>query len=125
MAEKLSPRQQAALQALLSEACIQDAAERAHLDESTIRRYLKDEAFAAAYEEATSGMLQDAAHQMKSGLSDAVGLLRTTICNSAATMSNRLLAAKLVLDYGLKYVEMADIETRITALEAEIRGNNI
>ena len=113
----MTPRQRKALQALLHQPTKEDAAFAADIDPSTLRRYLQQPEFRAAYDAACRELLEDAARQLKAGTESAIALARTLVEDKHEAAGTRLAAAKAVLDYSLKFDEIIDLERRLRALE--------
>ena len=115
--EKLSRKQEAALSALLTQPTIAEAAAQVSVNESTLRRWLKDRGFQAAYREARRQVVQHTIIQVQLASGEAVETLRTIMNNPEASSSVRLNAAKAILVLVIKTVEIDDMEDRLHALE--------
>jgi hypothetical protein len=121
MEPALTRRQEAFLVALLGCATIAQAATTAQIAEITAVRWLKAPAFQAAYREARRAVVQHAIAQVQQATGEAVATLRHVMQDPEAPASARVSAAKAVLDTAVKAVELEDLETRITALEQQLR----
>ena len=116
-----SPKQRDELDALMVESTYADAARRANVAESTLRRWLRDdEAFKAAYRRASDGFLQEAAFQAKFALRTSLATLEQ-VCVSSASDVARVSAARSIIDGALRLTEVADVLARLEALEHEGR----
>jgi transposase len=115
---RFSTRQKRALAALLVEKSTRDAAASVGLSEKTLYRYLQDPAFQGALKQAQDDLTRDAVRRLTAGLGAALGALEELIAGDDAT--NRRLAAVAWLTQALKLREFAELERRISELEARI-----
>ena len=115
--EKLSRKQDQAITALVTWPSITEAAAQCELAEVTLRRWLKQDGFQAAYREARRAVVQHAIVQIQRATAEAVETLRAVMHDSASSASARVSAAKTILDTAIKAVELEDLEQRLTALE--------
>ena len=120
--EKLTRKQEQAIAALLSEATVASAAEKAGVSEVTIYRWLKIPDFISAYREARREVVEKAIAQLQqSSWAASTTLIRLL---GSGSDSVRLRAAQTILDQANKGVELLDFEERLAALErqAELPG---
>jgi hypothetical protein len=117
--EKLSRKQDQVITALVTCASITEAAAQCGLADVTLRRWLKQEPFQAAYREARRAVVQQAITQVQRATGEAVETLRRVMQDAEASASARVSAAKTILETAVKAVEVEDLEARITALEAQ------
>ena len=122
--QKFSRRQETVISTLLTCPSLTEAAHQAGIGEATLRRWLKDDAFAEAYREARRQVVQHAIGALQHACSQAVDALKTIMSNPEAPASARVSAAKTVLELALKAVELENIEERLTALEAQLGGES-
>ena len=61
--------------------------------------------------------LADAAHRISAGYADTVDALQAIVRDDAAADPARVAAARALLDYGLKFAELTDINKRLDRLE--------
>ena len=114
----MTGKQKKALAALLSAPTKREAAALAGIDYSTLRRWITQDAdFRREYEEELAALLESSAEQVRHGMLDAVTTLRRIVADEAAPQSTRVAASKVILDSGLRLIEAADFEARLTALE--------
>ena len=114
---RFSHKQERAIAALLSEATVASAAEKAGVGEVTLYRWLKVPEFVAAYREARREVVEKAIAQMQqSSWAAATTLIRLLASGSDAV---RLRAAQAILDQANKGIEQLDFEERLTALEQQ------
>ena len=115
--EKITPRQQKALAALLTCPTVKAAARAAGLDESTIRRYKQDPAFVAEYKRRCAELLETACIKAKSALPPAIERLNAIVQDDTQQPREQIAAARAVCEYSLRLNEAVDIEQRLRALE--------
>jgi len=107
-----------AIEALLSGENREGAALAADVSVRTIGRWLADPAFAAELEAARTLAFAEALNCLKGGAALAV---RTLLQNlKARTPAERRQAAKEILTFAFKGIEVADFEARLAILEAYI-----
>ena len=110
--ERLEDR---ALAALLSEPTIVQAATRAGVSESTLLRWLQETQFQARYRTARRQVVEQAVSRLQQATTDAVDALsRNMQCGVPAS---EIAAAKAVLDFAVKGVELVDLTERVAQLE--------
>ena len=85
------------------------AARKAGINGKTLRRYLQDEEFSAAYKHAAAEMVEDATRQPQQSLTAAITRLQCIVSSKEEASSNQIAAAKILLDYSLKFCEFNDI----------------
>jgi hypothetical protein len=113
----LSRKQERAISALLYEKTTKEAAEISGVTETTLWRWLKDDAFNKAYVEARRLATSQAIAQIQQAGGDAVKTLCTVMNDTQAPASSRVTAAKTVLELGIKAVELEDMAQRLSELE--------
>lgn len=117
----MTTRQTKAIAALVSEPTKKAAAEKAGISESTLRSYLSDPSFQAAYKEAFSDLMTDATRQAQRNLSPALSTLREIVEDGEQPATARISAARSLLEYGLKLSEYHDIAAKMQELEKIIK----
>ena len=117
----MTTRQTKAIAALMSEPTKKAAAEKAGISESTLRSYLADPSFQAAYKEAFSDLMTDATRQAQRNLSPALKTLREVVEDEEQPATARISAARSLLEYGLKLSEYHDIAAKMQELEKIIK----
>ena len=113
------PRQEeVAISALLAEPTIVEAATKAGIAESTLRRWLQEPAFKAAYRTARCQVVEAAIGRLQTVTTKAVDTLeRNLTCGIPAVEVG---AAKSVLDQAVKAVELVDLAERVEQLEQAV-----
>ena len=112
-----------ALSALLTSDTKAEAAKKAGISDRTLRSYLSDPAFKAEYQRRKKKLLNDATHQMQQSMKIAVSTLKGIIQSKESKDSDRITAARLILEYSLKYTEINDILDRIEDLENTVNND--
>src|SRR5437764_9980785 len=113
-------RQEKAIIALLNQPTMKEAAEAAGVSEVTLWRWLQNADFRSSYMEARRLAVQRAIARTQAATSEAVETLREVIRDKSAKGSERIAAAKAILDYAMKGVELEDYEQRLEELEAKL-----
>ena len=115
----MTRNQDKALAALLTSDTQAQAAEKSGLSVRTLRGYMDDPAFAEEYNRRRLEQVTDAARQIQTRLQAAVAILAEIMTSDKPITAarERIVAARSLLEFGLKYTELADIMTRIKALE--------
>ena len=113
--ERLQPKQSKALAALLSQPTMREAAKDCGISETTLWRWLNDDAFQAAYRQARRQVVEQAMSELQAACSDAVATLRKNLNCGAANVE--VSAAKTILDQAVKAIELTDMEERLEQLE--------
>jgi hypothetical protein len=114
---KFGRKMEPAIAALLTRPNIEDAARVAGVGEKTLRRWLQEPVFRAAYRKARRDVVGQttARLQQATGAAGAIVLKLMTDVNVPASV--RLRAAECVLDRATKSLELDDMEDRISELE--------
>lgn len=120
--DKLTPKQQKALVALLTNSTKEAAAKAAGIESKTLRRYLSDPDFQAEYRQAFASMVEDATRQAQQTLSPALSVLREIMEDGDIPAAARVSAAKTALEYALRLAEVSDLAARLEALENAAKG---
>ena len=86
-----------------------EAAKLAGIGESTLREYLKDTEFSAAYKKAAAEVMDGATRQLQQNLTAAIDRLAQIVADDEENSMAQISAAKTLLDYGLRFTEFNDI----------------
>ena len=105
----MTGKQQKALAALLTYPTHEKAAEAAGITSRTLRVYLQDPEFRAAYEKAFAGLVETATRQAQQSLTPALLTLRSIAQDKSQSASARIAASRTLLEYGLRLTEITDI----------------
>ena len=120
----MTPRQQKALAALLTSPSKAAAAKAAGISPRTLRGYLADQSFQAAYRDAFGNMVEDATRQAQQAISPALSTLLEITQDREEDAQARISAARAILSHGLKLIETTDILNRLQELETAMEGGH-
>lgn len=116
----MTTKKERAILALIRSPTIEAAAQQAHIGYSTLRRWLReDQEFQQAYRTALSELVKDADAQARRGMSNALSTL-TDVMENGESDAAKVSAARSMLEYSLKLVEIADVQERLEAVEAAL-----
>ena len=121
-AQELTPRQRAAIAALLAAPSILAAAHNAGIGARTLYRWMEDPLFRKALQDAEGLAVDAASRRLLAGQSQALDTLGD-LMQGATSEQVRRQAARDWLDMWLKVRELRDLENRITELEARLNVN--
>lgn len=114
---KLTPKQEAALLALLSESTIKAAGESCGVSETIMWRWLQLPEFQERYRSARRQLVESSIGRLQRACSDAVETLAGICRNGSEPASARVAAARTILEQSLRAVEIEELEARIKRLE--------
>lgn len=120
MTAKLSRRQERALIALLENdgASLALVAKKAKISESSLFRYMKQDAFLARWRELRAQAVEQAVSNLQGLAGEAVETLRRNLSSGHAPSEVR--TAVSVLRQSLEAVDLFDLAQRITRLEKDV-----
>ena len=121
--EKLGPKQEAAILALLTSRNVEEAARTAGVSPRALYRWMKEPAFDAAYRAARRAAFGQSVGRLQQASSAAVSTLLKVMVDPGTPASTKLRAADSVLAHTIKAMETDDIEVRVTALEQAAEEN--
>lgn len=116
----MTPKQQKALLAPLTNPTKEKAAAAAGITSKTLRGYLADPEFQAEYRKAFAGMVEDATRQAQQAIAPALSTLREVVEDSGEGSQFRISAARSILEYSLKLTEQNDILAKLKELEKAV-----
>ena len=87
----------------------------------TLQDYEKVPEFAEALERGRREVLADAAHRISAGYSNTVDALQAIVQDDSAADPARVAAARALLEYGLKFAEITDVNRRLDRLEETLK----
>jgi hypothetical protein len=119
--EKLTRKQEAAIADLLGAPTVTAAAAQVGVGERTIRRWLREPSFAAAYRVARRQSVELALARLQQAAGEAVDTLRANLKAEKAADQNR--AAVAILEHCLRYSEAADLAAEVEDLRRRIDGS--
>ena len=116
--EKLTPKQERALLALLSRGEIKAAAEEAQVGEVTLWRWLQEPGFQSAYRARRRQIVETAVAQLQSDCTVAVRVLREVAEDGDAPASARVAAAKAILEQSISGIQFTDLQAEVEEIKA-------
>src|SRR5262249_35112595 len=120
--QKLTASQQKAIQALLTERSIRDAAAVTGIGESTLRRWLdSDQGFAETYKAARERVYESGLAFLQSSIESGVKTLREVCESETAPPQVRVGAAKSLVEMGLKARDQLELAERMKAIEMQLQ----
>jgi len=122
---KLSHKQEAVIGALISQHSISDAAKSAKIGKRTLWRWLKMENFKRAYLDARREVVTQAIVKIQAGMTAAAETLLEVMKSKKSSPSARVSAARTLLDFGLRAIEIEELELRVESLEKTIKENEL
>lgn len=117
---KLSRKYEAFIAALLTEATIAEAAKKAGISEATALRWLKLPDVTSAYRTARREVVQHALATIQRATSEAVEALRRNL--NATTGAVQVSAARALLEYAVRAVELDDLAERVERIEEALES---
>ena len=114
----LTPVQERAIIALLSNSTIRRAAKAVGVDDGTLFRWLQDKDFHNAYRAARRECVSQSIARLQQVSTEAVNTLREVMRDKTAKGSERVSAAKAIIEYSIKAVEIEDLAQRVEELES-------
>ena len=115
--EKLPRKEEQAIAALLAHPTLPEAAAACSTSEATLRRWLQQPAFRAAYREARRQVLEVAVAGLQQAASEAAEALRRNL--TCGQPGAEIRAAVAILDQAIKGGELLDLQERVATLEMQ------
>jgi len=115
--EKLTPKQERALVALLDCGEIKEAAKTAGVAEVTLWRWLQSPEFQSRYRVARRQLVETAIAQLQSDCTVAVRVLREVAEDKEAPASSRVAAAKTIIEQSVSAIQLTDLQERLEEVE--------
>ena len=115
--EKLTPKQERALVALLDCGEIKRAARDAGVNESTLWRWLQEPGFQRRYRAARRQLVETAVAQLQSDCSVATRVLREVAEDTQAPASARVAAAKAIIEQSISAVQLVDLQAEVEEIK--------
>jgi hypothetical protein len=117
-ADDLTPRQHAAVLALLGRPTIQEAAAKAKVSEKTLHGWLKDPAFRRSYRRARQAQLEQTLAGLGPAAAEAVAALRQALKDGSPGV--KVAAAKEILSQAVGAQAVADLAAEVEELRADL-----
>ena len=115
--DRLTPKQEAAVIALLRENSVAKAAESCEVNIRTLHRWLDDADFSKAYRKARRHAFSQAIALTQRYAPLAVSTLATLMADKETPPHARVTAATALLKFGREGIELDDLAARVEALE--------
>lgn len=118
---ELTPKQLKAIECLLTGATITDAAEKASVGYTTLRRWLsEDEDFKTTFESAKARVFEASVATLQDATDDATKCLREVVNNKKAPAGARVNAAGKIWEYALKARESVETRQILERIEQQL-----
>jgi arginine/lysine/ornithine decarboxylase len=117
----LTPKQEKAIAALISEPTILLAAEKTGTSEATMHRWLREESFNKAYKESRRALISQTITILQQTTNEAVRTLRSVMTDENAPASSRVTAASKLLEMTFKGYEIYDMADRFDEIEQRLK----
>lgn len=114
----ISAQKEAAITALMTCQTKKEAAAQAGVDESTLRRWLKDEKFKERYAEECRAMVSQATRELQKSFPVAIRALCDVAGDQEENAQTRVSASRSILEFGLRCTELTDVMTVIGIVKA-------
>ena len=114
---KLTPKQEQAILALLTNQGVDNAARAVGIGPRTLYRWMNEPLFDKAYRKARRDAFGQGTARLQQASGAAVSSILKIMVDQHAAASTKLRAAELVLTHGAKAIEIEDVEARVSELE--------
>lgn len=115
--DRLAPRRARAVAVVLEEPTLARAAKRIGVHDRTLRRWLKDPDFRRALDEARRQAFGEALARVQFGASRAAQALLDVLDDEEARPTERVAAARALLEHAHRAEEILDLRGRLEAVE--------
>jgi hypothetical protein len=122
---ELSPRQERAIAALMTEQTILRAAQVAGVGERTLHKWLDRPNFAAEYRRVRREAFRQAVGMSQRFASAAVATLAKVMADPQSPYSAKVAAATALLKFGREGIEIEDLQVRVEDLERQAAGAGV
>ncbi|MDQ1593287.1 MAG: hypothetical protein QOG71_3914 [Pyrinomonadaceae bacterium] len=118
----LPPRQERALEAVLSAPTLKEAARAAGIGETTLWRYMREPAFKRRLREAQQHHFTQTAIRVQRNADDAITVLHEIMTNGTASDSARIAAARFFFDNSVRMGEIEKLKADMEELQELYRS---
>ena len=118
--EPLSEKQLKALPAILGARSISEGCKKARISKATFYSWLSDPLFKTEYDRQRKESISLAFDELKRCAGEAVGVLRELLASRKEGV--RLRTAIAILDHVGRFIELSEIEERLSELERKIEN---
>ncbi len=123
--QNLTRKQIRAIECLLREPTINNAAKCAKVSRQTLYDWLKQNSFRAAYEQAKAEAFREGLDTLKTALAEGVSELRSALHDPTASIPNRIQASVKLIELGLRAHESMEVEQRLSEIEARMAEHKL
>ena len=114
---KFSRKKEEAIQALLTQRNVEEAARVAGIGTQTLKRWMKLAEFQEAYRQARRELVSQSNARLQQASGAAVSILMKIMVDANSPAASRVRAADRILNGARQAIEFEDIEVRLAALE--------
>lgn len=122
--QRVTPKQRAAVRALLTARTLADAAHAAGVGHRTLARWMTQPAFRDALSQAEGAVLDGISRRLLGLADEATDVLQARM-SDATTPATQLRATTAALDFALRLRELQSVEARLARLEDALLGGTI
>lgn len=115
---KLTAAKLRAISFLLEDKGVKDAAKHAKVGRTSLYKWMKDPLFQQRLQDARETLFFEGLDKLKGAMAKAADVLIKLL--SSSDEGQQRLAAKTILDYGLKGFELKNLEERLVRLEEQL-----
>lgn len=116
----MTAKRELALSAVISHPTHKEAAIAAGISETTLWRYMKEEAFARRLRDATREVFSQACARLQGAAAAAATALHDIVKDQGTPVAARVAAARAILDQSRRSLEHDDLRAQIDELEQHI-----
>ncbi|GAI90160.1 unnamed protein product [marine sediment metagenome] len=120
--EKLTAAKLRAISFLLEDKDVKDAAKHAKVGRASLYRWMKDPLFQQRLQDSREILFFEGLDRLKGAMAKAARTLIKLL--SSSDEGQQRLAAKTILDYGLKGFELKNLEERLVRLEEQLERSS-
>ncbi len=121
--KKLTAAKLRAISFLLEGKDVKDAAKCAKVGRTTLYKWMKDSLFQRRLQEGRETLFYEGLDRIKGAMARSADVLIKLL--SSSDEGQRRLAAKTILDYGLKGFELKNLEERLVRLEEQLDRSSL
>jgi transposase len=118
--EKFSRKQELAVLALITEPSFEAAAKKVGVSLSTLYKWNQREDFQELFRKAKKETMNQATAKLQKSTTLAIDTLNDVMANKKAPAMARVTAAKTVLEFAFKAVEIEEIQERLERIEKSL-----
>jgi len=122
MSANVTSKQRRAIEALVTTGQVTDAADAAQVARRTVYRWLRQDAFRGALDEAEAEAVAEVSRSLLALGRDAVDTIGETMRDPEVSPTVRVRAADIVFGRMVRLRELTELENRVQALEDKIGG---